>query len=107
VVHVTMNYDDNDKKMLQAADRHSEEVLRAAGADQILHTTGSGHLIGTCRMGNDPNTSVVDPYCRSHDMKNLFICDGNVFVTAGALNPSLTIEALALRTAHHILACLP
>ncbi|MBM3925669.1 MAG: GMC family oxidoreductase [SAR202 cluster bacterium] len=107
VAHVTMSYDDNDNKMLQAAARHGEEVLRAGGADEILHTTGSGHLLGTCRMGMDPNTSVVDPFCRSHDVRNLFICDGSVFVTAGALNPSLTIEALALRTADHILNRLP
>jgi choline dehydrogenase-like flavoprotein len=103
VAQVTMNYNENDSNLLAASARHAEEVLQAAGADQILNTTGSGHLLGTCRMGNDPNTSVVDRYCRSHDIPNLYICDGSVFVTEGAVNPSLTIEALALRTADRIL----
>ena len=103
VAQVTMNYNENDSNLLAASARHAEEVLQAAGADQILSTTGSGHLLGTCRMGNDPNTSVVDQYCRSHDIPNLYICDGSVFVTEGAVNPSLTIEALALRTADRIL----
>lgn len=50
-------------------------------------------------MGTDPATSVVEPDCRTHDVPNLWVCDGSVWPTAGAVNPSLTIEALALRTA--------
>lgn len=103
VASVNMDYEEGDLELLGISGQHGEEVLRAGGADKILHTTGSGHLLGTCRMGDDPETSVVDRWCRSHDVPNLFICDGSVFVTAGALNPSLTIEALALRTADHIL----
>ena len=55
-------------------------------------------------MGTDPTTSVVDPDCRSHDVDNLWICDGSVFPTVGAVNPSLTIQAIATRTARRLLA---
>jgi choline dehydrogenase-like flavoprotein len=53
-------------------------------------------------MGNDPGTSVVDRFGRSHDVPNLFIVDGSVMVTSGAVNPTSTIAALALRAAEHI-----
>jgi choline dehydrogenase-like flavoprotein len=102
VAHVTMSYDDNDKRMLADTDRYTHAVMEAAGAEEILMAHADYHLLGTCRMGDDPMSSVVDQYCRSHDIPNLFICDGSVFPTIGAVNPSLTIEALALRTAEHI-----
>ena len=60
------------------------------------------HLLGTCRMGNDPTTSVVDKYHRAHDVPNLFIVDGSSFVTSGRGQPTLTIQALAFRAADHI-----
>ena len=53
-------------------------------------------------MGKDPRSSVVDPFCRTHDVPNLFIGDGSVFVTGAAVNPTLTIAALATRTSEHI-----
>ena len=55
-----------------------------------------GHLLGTARMGSDPERSVVNEWGRSHDVKNLFIVDGSVFVTGGGVNPTNTIQALAL-----------
>jgi choline dehydrogenase-like flavoprotein len=79
-------------------------VLEAAGATRTLTSDGTHHLLGTCRMGTDPETSVVGPDCRSHDVANLWICDGSVFPTAGAVNPSLTIQAIATRTARLALA---
>ena len=60
------------------------------------------HLMGTARMGTDPSDSVVDPFCRSHDVPNLYVVDGSTFVTSGAVNPTATICALALRCAEHI-----
>jgi len=60
------------------------------------------HLLGTCRMGNDPATSVVDKYHRAHDVPNLFICDGSSFVSSGRGQPTMTIQALAFRAAEHI-----
>jgi choline dehydrogenase-like flavoprotein len=53
-------------------------------------------------MGSDPKTSVVDTFCRSHDHSNLFITDATVLPTSAAVNPALTVAALAIRTAHHI-----
>ena len=57
--------------------------------------SGGQHQAGTCRMGNDPKTSVVDRYCRVHDVDNLFVIDGSVHVTNGGFNPVLTIMAIA------------
>jgi len=63
----------------------------------------ASHVGGTCRMGADPGTSVVSAYGRSHDVPNLFIADASVLPGQGAGDsPSLTIQALALRTAEHI-----
>jgi glucose dehydrogenase len=61
--------------------------------------TGSGHVLGSCRMGQDARTSVVDRDCRAHDCDNLFIVGGAVFPTVGTANPTLTVAALALRAA--------
>jgi choline dehydrogenase-like flavoprotein len=60
------------------------------------------HLLGTCRMGDDPATSVIDRYHRCHDIPNLFLCDGSSFVTSGRGQPTMTIQALAFRAAEHI-----
>ena len=57
--------------------------------------SGGQHQAGTCRMGNDPQTSVVDKYCRVHDVDNLYVIDGSVHVTNGGFNPVLTIMAIA------------
>ena len=61
-------------------------------------------IFGTCRMGDDPATSVVDRHHRSHDVPNLFICDGSSMVTSGRGQPTMTIMALAFRAAEHIAA---
>jgi choline dehydrogenase-like flavoprotein len=60
------------------------------------------HLLGTCRMGNDPKTSVVNAHHRTHDVPNLFLCDGSSFVTSGRGQPTMTIQALAFRAADRI-----
>ena len=59
--------------------------------------------MGTARMGHDPETSVTNEWCESHDIKGLFVIDGGAFVTAAAVNPTNTIQAISLRTADHIL----
>jgi choline dehydrogenase-like flavoprotein len=99
VARITFSLGENDKALIRAGYEHAEQALDAAGATRILRSEGTPHILGTCRMGTDPATSVVGPDCRSHDVPNLWICDGSVFPTAGAVNPSLTIEALATRTA--------
>ena len=83
------------------------EILTAAGATKtwrspVAAQTSGVHLLGTCRMGDDPATSVVDRYHRSHDVRNLFVCDGSSFVTSGRGQPTMTIQALAFRAADHI-----
>lgn len=83
------------------------EIAQAAGALEILRlpvgpSNSLMHLLGTCRMGNDSGTSVVDRYHRSHEVPNLFICDGSSFVTSGRGQPTMTIQALAFRAADHI-----
>ena len=60
------------------------------------------HQCGTARMGNDPKTSVVDSFCRAHDHANLFITDASVLPTSAAVNPALTVAALAIRAAGHL-----
>jgi choline dehydrogenase-like flavoprotein len=106
VPHLVNRAYDNDKAMIQAISLRQRELLEAAGGTEISetgHQPGMGaHYHGTCRMGTNPATSVVDPWCRTHDVPNLFIGDSSVFVTSGAVNPALTISALATRTADGI-----
>ena len=68
----------------------------------VLRLSGGQHQAGTCRMGDDTATSVVDPWCRIHNHDNVYVADGSVHVTNGGFNPVLTIMALAWRTAEHI-----
>ncbi len=97
---------ENSERMLEHAVARGREVLVASGAQEteaISPLPPAGwHLMGTARMGTDPAASVVDANCRSHDVKNLFIVDGSVFVTSGGVNPTNTIQALALYVADHI-----
>ena len=99
---------DNDLAMIKAISLRLREILEAAGAKEVhvekITAGASSHYLGTCRMGKDPKTSVVDPFCRTHDVPNLFIGDGSVFVTGGAVNPALTISSLATRTADGIVS---
>lgn len=84
----------------------ASEVFTDAGASEVevMNPLGhNAHLLGTARMGSDPASSVVDQWCLSHDVPNLAVIDGSVFVTAGAVNPTSTIAAIALRAAEHLL----
>lgn len=100
---ITYRLGDNTRKMLRHGEEKARELLLAAGAKRVLDKNNDKvwwragwHQMGTCRMGDDPATSVVNGWGRSHDVKNLFIVDGSIFVTAGAVNPTSTIQALAL-----------
>jgi len=92
--------------MLDHAVARASEILRAAGAYDLWYETpipgGGWHLMETARMGTDPARSVVNEWGRSHDVKNLFIVDGSIFVTSGGVNPTRTIQALALYIADSI-----
>jgi choline dehydrogenase-like flavoprotein len=92
---------ENDRAMIKEIRSRIKDILEASGATQITsndHRPGSsGHYFGTCRMGTNPKTSVVNSWGRTHDIPNLFIADGSVFVTGAAVNPALTISALSTR----------
>ena len=99
----------DDLKTFEFFSDRAKELLEAAGATKVWGRTGpardqSGgvHLLGTCRMGNDPKTSVVDKWHRTHDVRNLFICDGSSLVTGGRGQPTATIQALAYRAGEAI-----
>jgi choline dehydrogenase-like flavoprotein len=89
--------------------RKAEDWLREAGAVQTWRRapgrglSGGQHQAGTCRMGNDPKTSVVDKDCRLHDLDNVYVIDGGVHVTNGGFNPVLTILANAYRASENLL----
>lgn len=91
---------DNTRAMMEHGIARASDILTAAGA-RTLHTSRTalnspGHLLGTARMGDDPGSSVVNAWGRCHDVKNLFIVDGSIWVTSGGVNPTSTIQALAL-----------
>ena len=104
---LTYAVDGNTRAMIDFGIARARELFAEAGAlrtvDQPLLPSAGFHLMGTARMGDDAKTSVVDRWGRAHDVSNLFIIDGSVFVTCAALNPTSTIQALALRTADHII----
>ena len=97
---------ENSRRMLDHAVARASEALRAAGAHDVAAesplSVGGWHLMGTARMGTDPARSVVNEWGRCHDVKNLFIVDGSIFVTSAGVNPTSTIQALALYVADSI-----
>jgi choline dehydrogenase-like flavoprotein len=99
----------NDLKMMAWMQERAMELLDAAGAKTKWHAPiqeqqFAVHLLGTCRMGNDPKTSVINADHRTHDVRNLFLCDGSSLVTSGRGQPTMTIQALAFRAADRITA---
>jgi len=106
-----MTYKDHpdDLKFTNWLIERAHEVHEAAGALKkwsfpAREQQFGVHLLGTCRMGNDPKTSVINADHRTHDVKNLFLCDGSSLVTSGRGQPTMTIEALAFRAADRITA---
>jgi choline dehydrogenase-like flavoprotein len=110
VARISTKLSDNDLEMLSFMQRKCDEIVEAAGAVDMVRQFGSydlsmmSHMGGTCRMGTDPKTSVLNPYCQSHDVKNLFVVDSSCFVTqGGGDSPSLTIHAIAFRASDYII----
>jgi choline dehydrogenase-like flavoprotein len=106
-MRVTYKDHPDDLAMAKFLEDRAFEIMQAAGAQHVWRSgprarRGGVHLLGTARMGNDPKSSVVDKYHRSHDVPNLFVCDGSSFVTSGRGQPTMTIQALAFRAADHI-----
>ncbi|MYI56742.1 MAG: GMC family oxidoreductase [Acidimicrobiia bacterium] len=98
---------ENSRRILDFNVARAVEAAEAAGANATLvrdiWPTGVGHVLGTTRMGDDPGTSVVDRWCRAHDVSNLYVIDGGVFVTSGSANPTATIMANALRVSERMI----
>ncbi|MBT3942005.1 MAG: GMC family oxidoreductase, partial [Chloroflexi bacterium] len=103
---ITYRVSENSRALLDHALVQGQAVMEEAGASEVminqLSREAGWHLMGTARMGDDPERSVVNGNGQSHDIDNLFIVDGSVFVTGGAVNPTPTIQAIALRTADYI-----
>ncbi|HVN05063.1 MAG TPA: GMC family oxidoreductase [Bryobacteraceae bacterium] len=103
---VTYDYHPDDRATMKWLIARQIEILETAGARKtwvqpyaVADNMPSRHLMGTCRMGNDPAASVVDAHSRAHDVPNLFLVDGSNFVTAARQQPTATIQALAYRAA--------
>jgi choline dehydrogenase-like flavoprotein len=105
---ISYRISENTNRLLDFSVARMEEIHAASGAAATfpvrLWIDQPGHLMGTARMGADPASSVVDAHGRAHDVPNLFLADGSIFVTSGSANPTCTISALALRVADHIAA---
>jgi choline dehydrogenase-like flavoprotein len=107
-LRITSDYHADDLAAMKWILTKQIEILEAAGAQKvwsqsldIVDNMPSRHLMGTCRMGTDPKTSVVNAHSRAHDVPNLFLVDGSNFVTAARQQPTATIQALAYRAADY------
>lgn len=101
---VTYAWGENDIKVAAAARDKATEMMQASGARKVRVGLNYGaHAMGSCRMGHDKKTSVVNQFGQSHDIPNLFVCDTSVFVTGAGLNPTLTAMAIANRSADFII----
>lgn len=111
---IQLDYTNNNVESFQRLKNRWIEVLKQAGhADSTVNMhayfkkriplEGVGHQNGTCRFGTDPQQSVLDIHCRAHDLDNLYVVDASFFPSCGAVNPSLTVIANALRVGDHLL----
>jgi choline dehydrogenase-like flavoprotein len=108
VLHIEARDSDNETRLRKDAADTIEEWFHEAGweiinkTDQVNPPGYSIHEVGTCRMGDDPKKSVLNKWCQSHDIKNLFVVDGASFVTCGWQNPTMTILALSMRASEYL-----
>jgi choline dehydrogenase-like flavoprotein len=104
---VSYTLSENSRRMLDHGIARARDALEAAGAREVafnpLLRAGGWHLMGTARMGRDPATSVIDAEGRCHDVPNLYIVDGSTMVTCAGVNPTSTIQAVALYIADGII----
>ncbi len=101
---IDFGYSTNENRLNVHATKVMRDLWEAAGAKDVWVLERVAHTLGTCRMGHDGDTAVVDPHGRSFEIDNLWISDGSTFPSSLAANPALTIMALALRTAERFLA---
>jgi choline dehydrogenase-like flavoprotein len=110
VLKITMGWSENEMNMIPDMANSAAEMMEAAGAKNVRpfmvknRVPGYGiHEMGTARMGSDPKTSVLNQFCQSHDIENLFVMDASSFVSSGCQNPTLTIMALAVRSTDYLM----
>jgi len=104
---IDLNYFDYETRGFARGERVCKEILQGLNVRNFQNSRNlgfAGHPMGTCRMGDDPASSVVDHNLRAHGISNLMLVGSSVFVTGSSLQPSLTIAALALRAADHIIS---
>ncbi len=107
-LHIEQKYGENERAMARDARHMAEEMCRGAGFeilashDEMVPPGESIHELGTCRMGTDRKTSVLNGFNQAHDVGNLYVVDGSAFVSGGAQNPTLTLMALAMRASEHL-----
>jgi choline dehydrogenase-like flavoprotein len=102
VAHFSYSQCDNDRALMKAAQPVMEDLLRAAGADEVITINRYAHLVGGARMAADEQHGVVNADCHSFAVPNLYITDGSTLPTQGSANPALTIMAVAARTADRL-----
>jgi len=108
-LRISMAHGKNEADLMHDAGVSAAEMLESAGAKNISLRTGvempgmAIHEVGTARMGNDRKKSVLNPFCQSHDVPNLFVADGSCFVSSGCQNPTLTMMAIAVRACDHLI----
>jgi len=111
---IVIDYTENNREPFARLNARWESILREIDSTHDAKATlgyfstkmpmhSLGHQVGTCKFGEDPKTSVLDLNCRAHDVDNLYVVDGSFFVSSGAVNPTLTIIANALRVGDHLL----
>ncbi|HLV26184.1 MAG TPA: GMC family oxidoreductase [Gemmatimonadales bacterium] len=104
---IRLEYEPNNLAAHRELVREAKRILRELGYWKVVahsfHSRNTTHQCGTACMGSDPQTSVLDSYCKAHDVDNLFVVDASFFPSSGAVNPGLTIVAQALRVADHII----
>jgi choline dehydrogenase-like flavoprotein len=107
-LHIDTKYTDNEFNMARDAVNTAISLAEASGFEVLSKNYEpnppgySIHELGTCRMGDDPKTSVLNKWCQSHDIKNMFVVDGASFVSSGWQNPTMTILALAMRASENL-----
>jgi choline dehydrogenase-like flavoprotein len=107
-LNIQTRYTENEFTMAKDAMNTLSDACHSAGFEvlakhpQMVPPGESIHELGTCRMGSDPKTSVLNKWNQTHDIKNLFVVDGSSFVSSGPQNPTLTILALTMRASEYI-----
>ena len=108
VLNFQCKYSENEFNMAKDAVDTLAEVCHNTGwevlnkNDKMFPPGYSIHEVGTCRMGDDPKTSVLNKWNQSHDIRNLFVVDGSSFVTGGSQNPTMTILSLSMRASEYL-----